>query len=334
MTKAGLIGTTQRVQNNINPIIRYGILVLYSNGTIFFDESQKINMETLETFRCLEKGDAGVLQDGVHFEGETKDSIILSQNCVLNRDGSYNAYESLITNLGWGDKNSESFLERFDLLYIIPTPDTLIKSRILDNEKKISEKKMLNEIAKDLEIDDYDFPKEIKSIKHKIEYILRHYYHKSKEKYKEIKLLEKDKDILRKLYRDVLIGKKDQFKTDTDLNIRSLNICYKVLKSLAALNLDNEVNNSTFNYFSQRCMKLILPFRDSKLIETKTIDIDQIFQEIISMIEPEEITTKELLLEISKYIKRTFYNDKTNEIFNEYITSFIGTGYTFAENYK
>lgn len=334
MTKAGLIGTTQRVQNSINPIIRYGLLVLYSNGTIFLDESQKISMEILDTLRCLEKGSAGGVQDGVYFEGETKDSIILSQNCVLNRDGSYNAYEPLIKNLGWGDKNSESLLERFDLLYIIPTPDTFIKGRILDNEKKISEKKMLNEIAKDLEIDDYEFPKEIKSIKHKIESLLRHYYHKSKEKYKEIKLLEKDKDILRKLYRDVLIGKKDQFKTDTDLNIRSLNICYKVLKSLVALNFDNEVNNSTFNYFSQRCMKLIIPFRDSKLIETKTINIDKIFQEIISIIEPEEITTKELLLEISKYIKRTFYNDSTDEVFNEDIPSFIGTGYTFAENYK
>lgn len=334
MTKAGLIGTTERDPTKIRPTVRYGILPLYSDNTLVFDEAQKINSEILDTFRCLEKGSSGGIQDGIYFEGETKESIVLAQNFVKNDDGSYNAYNSLFDNLGWADKNSESRLERFDFLYIIPKPDIFIKARTLDNEEKISKGVLLKEIAKDLEIEDYEFPKKINTIRGKIGYILFTFFHKAKEIYRKTKLTEKNKEILRELYRIALTDKENPFETETDINIRSLNICYKSLKVLASLRLDINVNERDFNYFKQKSMKLIIPFRNSNLIETKTIDINEIFREAFKTILKEEISIKNHIDSIRAYIKRRWYNDETNERFEIEILDFIGQGDRLNNNYE
>lgn len=336
MTEAGLIGTTQRDANRISPIIRYGILLLYSNGTIVWDEGQKISMKILDIFRCLEKGNTGGLQDALIFIGPTEESMILVQNCVKNRDGSYNygKDESIFSNLGWDDKNSESRLERFDLFYIIPPPDIFIKLRTLENERKLSMGTLLEEIAADLELGDYNFPKNIETVTGKITYLLYHYFHKAKDFYREISLLETEKDVLRQLYRNALIEKEDRYKTDTDINIRSLNICYKVLKGLSALRFIETVGQTSFNYFRKKCMKFILPFRESELIDTKQIDMNEIFKNTFRTIARNEIIIQEFIDEIRAYMKRTYYNDKPEEVFKEEIKDYIRSEYNLRENYE
>lgn len=333
MTKAGLIGTTQRDSNKLTPMVRYGVLPIMSNGTIVLDESQRTQEDNIDVLRCLERGRVDVHQDGTSFSGETKESIVLSQNFTINNDGSFNHTESLFKNLGWKDNNCESRLERFDLLYIIPVPDTFIKLRTLENESKKSKNVLLEEIAFDLELEDFDFPREISSIKDKIEYLLYHYFHRAKEIYREIELPEDIKDDLRNLYRNALIDKQDRYKTDTDVNIRSLNICYKVLKGLSSLRFFKKVINTSFNYFRKKAMKFIIPFRDSELINTKQIDMDTIFKEILSKMTQNEITIKAYIEEIKAYIKRTYYNDKSNEMFEHEITDYIGPDYNL-NNYE
>jgi hypothetical protein len=346
MTPAGLIGTTQRDSNRVMPIVRYGVLVLYSNGTIVFDEAQKIQAYILDILRCLEKGNVGGLQDAL-FDGPARSSLILSQNCTINSDGSFKPEgktkseedekktpkEVLFDNLGWLSSNSESRLERFDLLYIIPVPDTFVKLRTLENEEKISKDILLEDIANDLELDFYDFPKEIITIRTKIEYLLFHYLHKAKEAYREINLSEDNKDKLRNLYRNALISKEDRFKTDTDVNIRSLNICYKVLKGLSSLRFMEKVENTSFNYFRKKCMKFIIPFRDSELIETRQIDMNKIFKDIFLEMNQVEVNIKDFIDEIKGYIKRTYYNDKSDDVFGEEIKDYIGLAYNLRENY-
>ena len=334
MTPAGLIGTTQRDPDKTTPTIRYGILPLYSDGTIVFDEGHKMPLLVADLLRCLEKGNTGGLQDATFFQGPAKESVTISQNCVINKDGSFNGGESIFKNMGWDDKNSRSRLERFDLLYIIPIPDTFIKMRTLDNEKRISMGILLDEIDNDLELDDYDFPKSMNGIESKIRYLLYNYFHRAKEIYRGFHLSEEDKDLLRRIYREALLDKKDQFKTDTDINMRSLNICYKALKSLSALRFSKKVDKSIFNYFKQKCMKLIIPFRDSLLIETKSVNMDEIFKDIFRNIVKDEITIKEFISEVRKYMKRIYYNDKSEAVFEEEIKDYIGCGETLKGNYK
>ena len=344
MTKAGLIGTTQRDSNRIMPMIRYGILVLYSNGTIVLDEGQKIKPDMIDVFRCLEKGNVGSIQD-VIFEGPAQSSLIISQNCTINSDGSFNSEgsrigeevkspkEVIFDNLGWVSSNSESRLERFDLLYIIPVPDTFVKLRTLENEERISKDLLLEDIANDLDLDFYDFPKELVTIRKRIEYLLFHYLHNAKEVYRKITLLESNKDELRNLYKEALIGKEDRFKTDTDVNIRSLNICYKVLKGLSSLRFMKKVENTSFNYFLKKCMKFIIPFRDSELIETRQIDMNQIFKDIFLEMAQVVVNIKDFIDEIIGYIKRTYYNDKSDDVFGEEIKDYIGLAYNLRDNY-
>ncbi len=334
MTSAGLIGTTQRDPTKTTPTVRYGILPLYSNGTIVLDEGHKMPLIVLDILRCLEKGDTGGLQDATLFEGPTKESVVISQNCVVNEDGSFKEDESIFKNIGWGDKNSRSRLERFDLLYVIPIPDTFIKIRTLDNEKRLSMRILLGEIATDLELDDYYFPKSMNTIEDKLQYLLYNYFHRAKGIYRKIQLAEEDKDSLRRIYREALFDKKDQFKTDTDVNMRSLNICYKILKSLSALRFSKKVNKSIFNYFKQKCMSLIIPFRDSLLIETKSINMDEVFKDTFRNIAKHEITLKVFVDEIRKYMKRIYYNDKSEEFFEEEIKDYITSEYSLKENYK
>ncbi|MBA7492946.1 hypothetical protein ES702_03499 [subsurface metagenome] len=334
MTSAGLIGTTQRDPDKTTPTVRYGILPLYSDGTIVFDEAHKMPLMITDLLRCLEKGNTGGLQDATLFQGPVRESIVMSQNCVISKDGSFKGDESIFKNMGWDDKNSRSRLERFDLLYIIPIPDTFIKIRTLDNEKSLSMGMLLDEIDNDLELDDYDFPKSTNTIESKIQYLLYNYLHKAKEIYRGFHLLEEDKEPLRKIYREALLDKKDQFKTDTDINMRSLNICYKALKSLSALRFSKKVDKSIFNYFKQKCMKLIIPFRDSLLIETKSMNMDEIFKDTFRNIVKDEITIKEFISEVRKYMKRIYYNDKSEAVFKEEIEDYIGCGDTLKDNYK
>jgi len=193
-----------------------------------------------------------------------------------------------------------------------------------------------DEIAKDLELADYDglIPKIYDTPLRKIEYILFNFFHKANSLYKECIIPEKIKNVIRNLYRSVLQDKEDKFQTDTDVNIRSLNICYKVLKAITCLNLNNYVHERAFQYLRKNCMKLIIPFRDSDLIDTKSIDMNEIFKETISNAKKDELTIKESIEAIKLLIKRRFYNDKSEDEFNAEITNYIGDGERLDENYE
>ena len=81
-------------------------------------------------------------------------------------------------------------------------------------------------------------------------------------------------------------------------------------------------------------MKLIIPFRGSLLIETKSINMDEIFKDTLRNIAKDEIKTKELVDEIRKYIRRIHYNDKSEAVFLEEIEDYIGSEYVLRDNYK
>lgn len=337
MTKAGLIGTTDRNPESYTPTVRYGIICIYSNGTLHFDETEVMSSEIRNVFRCLEKGSTGGIQDASFFEGEAKCSLIFSQNCVLTLDGSYDPYKPFLENIGWNEKNSESLLDRFDLFYIIPFIDNLTQIAIINNERGYSNGDLLESIAKDLSLDEYSFPEGIGSMTDKLDYIHSNFFKKAKELFRLSNMAEPRKEVLRGLYEEALMKCDDRFESDTSISIRALNICYKLHKGLASLRLDGDVNQQDYTYFKQYCLKYIIPFKDSELIETKIVDINKIFRRVIEKLvfepELEEIEINKIYEHIKIYIKNSYYGDETNEIFEEEFLNYLGKDKNLG-NYK
>jgi len=335
ITKPGLIGTTERKSQGNRPQIRYGFLAMYSNGTVVFDEGQELDMEILNTLRCLEKGNNSIVQDAVNFQSDCKESIILTQNYKLREDGFYDFDEPLYKNLGWDRNNFESLIQRFDLYYNIPKPDSFIKIRELRNEELDSKGILLNYIAEDLEIESYKFPEYCNSIKDRISFLLFNYLHKAKKLYESVILPEEIKDYLRTLYKEII--DKDRANTE-GLSMRALNTSFKLLKALGSLRLNEKVEEIDLNYFRQQCMKLIIPFRSSKIIEKKVIELNLIFQKIcenyVFAFSFEKVPIEEIIEEIRAYIKRTFYNNEPDEKFEQEIENYMPAKYTLRENYK
>ncbi len=335
ITKPGLIGTTERKSQGNRPQIRYGFLAMYSNGTVVFDEGQELDKEILNTLRCLEKGNNSIVQDAVNFQSDCKESIILVQNYKLREDGFFDKEEPLYKNLGWEKNNFESLIQRFDLYYNIPKPDSFIKIRELRNEELDSKGGLVNYIAEDLEIESYTFPEYCRSTKEKISFLLFNYLHKAKKLYKNMILPEEIKDYLRNIYKEVIYN--DRANTER-LSMRALNTSFKLLKALGSLRLSEKVEEIDFNYFRQQCMKLIIPFRSSKIIEDKVIDLNLIFRKIcedcVFVFNFEKVPIEDIIEEIRAYIKRTFYNNEPDEKFEQEIDNYMLSLYTLKENYK
>lgn len=127
------------------------------------------------------------------------------------------------------------------------------------------------------------------------------------------------------------------FESDTSISIRALNICYKLHKGLASLRLDENVNQQDYAYFRQYCLKLIIPFKDSQLIETKIVDINKIFRKVIEKLvfepELEEFEINKIYEHIKIYIKNTYYSDETGETFEEEFLNYLGNSNNLG-NYK
>ena len=193
-------------------------------------------------------------------------------------------------------------------------------------------------IAEDLELDDYNFPIKIRGTKDKLSYILFNYLMKAKELYRATKLPDNIRDVLGKLYIEAI--KINEFHTDTKITMRALNTAFKTLRALASLRLSKIVDERDFNYFREKCLRLIIAFRDSKLTENQVIDLDQIFritfdQNIFyNLQKTETIHIKKHIQMIRAYIKINFYASKSDENFKKEIDNYMPKNPTLRNNWK
>lgn len=341
ITEAGLVGTTERNQDRVKPVIRYGFLALYSNGTICFDEAQELtkdkNMKVLNTLRCLEDGNNSFIQDAVHFSSTCWESVIIAQNYVTE-NGFYDPGQELYDNLGWNKSNADSLLQRFDLLYNIPKPDVFTKLRVYDNLRQIKEGELAQQIGKDLEISDFEFPEHIKNIKDKIIYVQFNYLMKAKEIYRKAEINKGILNVIEKLYKEAVRLK--GFKS-SEITMRALNTSYKVLRGLASLRLSASANQRDFNYFKQNCMKLILAFKNSSVVKKEGINIEKAFKQTFKKNVLESLRYREEQIAIGThiemiraYIKTNYFAQKTDEDFDEEINDYMPEEATLSRNWK
>ncbi len=281
ITIAGLVGTTSRNSEGTTEI-KFGVLPKYSNGTIIFDEAQELDFGVLTILRCLEKGSVGGIQDALDFDAPAFESVVLVQNFMMEMDGYYNHHGTLFQNLDWDKQNAKTLLDRFDLFCNIPKPDKNTQLWINENERKQSKGELINDIAEYLELDDYMFPNYITDLRKKIYYVLQNYFLKAKELYRNVDVKEEFKEYIRQFYEQAIRSGLDVSNDGIDITQRSKNTCYRVLKALACLRLDDKVIEWDFDYFKLHAINLITVFRNSKYFQKEFIDLDAIFIKTIS----------------------------------------------------
>lgn len=349
ITQAGLIGTTTR--NSDGKIeVKFGVLPSYSNGTIIFDEAQELNYDVLSALRCVEKGDVGGIQDSVAFFAPARESIVLIQNFRVKNDGYYDAYHTLFENLSWKEENAKSLLERFDLFCNIDRPDKYVQLWIAENEKKQSDNSLFNEIYESLEMDDYSIPNTIKDKMKQAGYVLRNFLLKAKQIYRNSDIKEEFKDLIREVYIQAIKSGVDVSDDGVDITQRSKNSCYKVLKGLASLRLNSEVNEGDFDYFKLRGINLITSFRNTKLFSKELVDLNAVFvQTLTDLFEKQSnpISIEDHIEYMRSYLKRTIFTvsldredlkqnkktlDKVNELIPE--TTNLGKNYAYRKLLK
>jgi hypothetical protein len=347
MTTAGLVGTTERSNNKTIPEIRYGIIPQNSNGCIVLDEFQKAKEEIREIFRCVEAGDLRFIQDALDPEAPAKGSIIISQNFMKTTTGAYNSHHTYLENLGWEEMNADTLLQRFDLRFTIENPDNFVLKWVNKNRRKFEKGRLIKEIAKSLEIEEYSFPTkviklskeekkniniptEIQILKKKIDYLHYNYFHKAKEFYRNINLTEGIKDIIDNVYLEILES------PAKNIGQRALNTFRKLIKGIGALRLKEKTTLKDFNYVRKKCINYMIAFRDSDVIKNKKIDLNEIFRDIFrkECEEKNEIDIEILIRAIRLKIKRDYFSETDEESFNEEINDFIPPKYTLEGNYE
>ncbi len=340
ITGAGLFGTTERKPNKDTPDVRYGIMAIHSDNCICLDEIENLPDDLLEgSIRNKEAGFYSILQEGMTIFCPDKGSLILSQNFMINSNGSYNHSEEydLFDNLGWRKKNVESLLDRIDLLHIIPKPDVFTRIMILRNETKEDNGEIEREIADILEIKDYEFPKKINSIREKIDLIHFTFFHKAKQIYRKSSISTSVKEALDKMYEQLLKASDNIFDGDDALSLRGKNVCKKTLRVLASLRLDGKVNEDDFSDFRDNCIRYIIAFRNSEFFKREQLDLVQIFRDVFKTeiidYEIDNIDIKELLNRLKAYIRRRYFNETGIKEFKAKIKTFVGSGYDLS-NYR
>lgn len=314
ITSAGLIGTTSRSPEGKTEI-KHGVLSMYSNGSIIFDEAQELDYGVLSVLRCIETGDVFGIQDAINFHAPAHSSIGLIQNFTKRSDGYYDHTSTLFQNLSWKSENAKSLLERFDLFCNIPKPDKFTKLWIAENERKSSTNELIEEIYDNLEIDDFAFPNNIIDQKNQIDYVLRNYLLRAKQLYREIEVSEEYKDHIRKVYITAINKDIPSIDGDVDVTQRSKNSCYKMLKAFACLRLDEQINELDFDYFKLKGINLITAFRNSKLWNKDMVDMEGVFIDTLeSLIEKTNpILITDHIDFIRAYLKRTLFTITLDE---------------------
>ena len=315
ITIAGLVGTTSRNSEGTTEI-KFGVLPKYSNGMIIFDEAQELDFEVLTILRCLEKGSVGGIQDALDFDAPAFESVVLVQNFMMEMDGFYNHHGTLFQNLDWDKQNAKTLLDRFDLFCNIPKPDKNTQLWIAENERKQDKDGILKEIIEYLELDDFIFPDYITDLRKRIYYVLQNYFLKAKELYRNVDVNEEFRGYIRKFYEQAIRSGLDISNDGIDITQRSKNTCYRVLKALACLRLDDKVNEWDFDCFKLRAVNLITVFRNSKYFAKDFIDLDSIFIKTISdMFEFKQnpIAIEDHLSYMRDYILRNMFQYSLNE---------------------
>ncbi|GAH14246.1 unnamed protein product, partial [marine sediment metagenome] len=171
---------------------------------------------------------------------------------------------------------------RFDLFCNISKPDKHTQLWIAENERKQDNEGLLKDIAEYLELDDYMIPTFITDVRKRIYYILQNYFLRAKELYRNAEVKEEFREYIRQFYEQAIRSGLDVSNDGIDITQRSKNTCYRVLKAMACLRLDDNVNEWDFDYFKLRGVNLITVFRNSKYFAKEFIDLDGIFIKTIS----------------------------------------------------
>ena len=338
ITYAGLFGTTERKMDKLHPDVRYGVNAVHSDNSLCFDEIEKLKAGLLEAIiRSKENGEYSILQDGLGIICEDKGSLILSQNCLINPDGSFNYDLNIFENLGWKQENAESLFDRLDLLYIIPKKDVFTAIMILRNKRREDSGEIEKEIADDLELDDYEFPNDVKRISEKIDIIHRNYFHKAKQLYRKTEIPNEINQILDNFYEAMLKSKENLYEGDDSFSMRGMNICKKSLRVLASLRLDDNVNEDDYKRFRDEMIQYVIPFRDSKYFKKENIDLNQAFKDVfeteIIEYDTDAININDLILRIKAFLKRRYFIEMGIEEFEERVVNVLGSEYN-KKNYK
>lgn len=314
ITSAGLIGTTSRTPEGKTEI-KHGVLSMYSNGSIIFDESQELDYSVLSVLRCIETGDVFGIQDAISFHAPAHSSIGLIQNFTKRSDGYYDHTSTLFQNLSWKNENAKSLLERFDLFCNIPKPDKFTKLWIAENERKSSTEDLIKEIHDNLEIEDFSFPNHSLDYKSQIDYVLKNYLLRAKQIYRETEVSEIYKDYIRQVYITAIEKSLPTNDGDIDVTQRSKNSCYKMLKAFASLRLDEQINDLDFDYFKLKGINLITAFRNSKLWNKELVDMEGVFIDtLISLLEKANpVLITDHIDFIRAYLKRTLFTITLDE---------------------
>lgn len=315
ITIAGLVGTTSRNTEGTTEI-KFGVIPKYSNGTIIFDEAQELDFDVLTILRCLEKGSVGGIQDALDFEASAFESVVLIQNFMLGMDGYYDSNGTLFQNLNWEKNNAKTLLDRFDLFCNIPRPDKYTQLWIAENERKQSNQELIKDIGESLEINDYIIPNVITDLRKKVFYVLQNYFLRAKELYRIVKVKEEFREYIRMFYEIAIRSGLDVSNDGIDITQRSKNTCYRVLKAMACLRLDENVNESDFDYFKLRGVNLITVFRNSQYFRKEFVDLEGIFvRTICDMFEFKQnpIAIEDHIVFMREYLLRTIFNYSLEE---------------------
>jgi len=182
--------------------------------------------------------------------------------------------------------------------------------------KQIFDSREVKEIAEYIGLKDYPIPKYIIDVRKQIYYILQNYFLKAKEMYREIEVKDVYQEYIRQFYEQAIRSGMDISNDGIDITQRSKNTCYRVLKALACLRLDNGVNDWDFDYFKLRAVNLITVFRNSKYFSKEFIDLDLIYMKTLTdlfKLRDNPIDIAEHIVFMREYILRNSFNYSLKE---------------------
>lgn len=335
-THAGLFGTTDRNARDGTPEVIYGPLTLHSDTTVILDEFQNTPINIREdVIRHKEAGFYPIVQDKTSINCNYKASLILSQN-FIGPKGSYDHSESkdLFDNLFWPKKtNEESLLDRIDLFLKVPRKDTFTQNKILRNITYMDD--VLEKVSLVLELDDFIFPENIKTIQEKLDYIHFNYFNKCKLTYRKAKL-GRFEELLLGFFETMVRESSKQNMFDNDaFEARTLGTCGRLLRVFASLRLDECVNDSDYEMFNHST-QYILAFRDCEFIEKMNIDLTKSFREMfdheIIGYDINKIDIREIFDRMKAYLQRNYFNNLIPEKREQELNFYLGIERNMSNN--
>jgi len=254
-TEKGLIPTLQRNNREKNLIRRYGALRYYNRKTLTLDEAQYLAIAVLEILKCLDDGKITRGLDGSIINAETKLTIVLLLNYKTESEA-YDYSKTLIENLGF-PKDQLSILDRFDLHYAIPKLSLKVR-KIL---KKRIYKPVIDYVSKG---HIYNWLLEAKRI----------YSNSVKIPIEVYNLIDAFDDA-------ICLNRPDDAITSS----REFTIILKLLRSISALKLKEEVDGSDFDFLKRHLLTTIIPYQENAFVSNeRIIDMNFVFENTFSLL--------------------------------------------------